>query len=579
MPLRADTKVAHGGDAYRYDEKADFKGGLNLRADQFNIAENESPAVLNVEVDPRGGVRRRNGVTKVNATALTDDIISLFTHYEAGQNQILASVNPSTAPSTTEVFWNEDASGDFFGPMERTTGTLVFSGSQPATGVTFNDYTYIVNGSMLASPHGTAAAIQWHGSNALPGSYPGALTPDLDGSDGHFPCARYTTTWAEHVWVAYTEELIDGTQKNRVRFSKVNDAENWTATDYIDIDIGEDGDHITAIIPDADRLLVFKQNSIYAIYGFSRDSWEVRNLTRTAGCREGTQPVAATAGVFFWYAEEGIYIVSYDDVAWVFERIRPAMTYDVGQPALTLDTPPSLMWSGERLWVSVDYQSNDGLSESNQNNRRNMFVWDPSLGPTGAWVRHDINARSLLAYRPSGGTHSGIAATSAITGPAAFTRISKVDDQTADVDTYDASYNEINSYYQTGWFIGNRPTFPKRWGKTRTVLLADNDTRISTYIYKDYDLSGYWDSYYKDIVGIGSPATWDTDPTGSGDGVWDTSEWQAQGTQDRYLFARWPTVGTAQAISLRFQVLPSVSKRGKWGVTSIIGMYRTRRLR
>ena len=579
MPLQADTKVAHGGDAYRYDEKADFKGGLNLRADQFNIAENESPAVLNVEVDPRGGVRRRNGVTKVNATALTDDIISLFTHYEAGQNQILASVNPSTAPSTTEVFWNEDASGDFFGPMERTTGTLVFSGSQPATGVTFNDYTYIVNGSMLASPHATGSAIQWHGSNALPGSYPGYMTPDLDGSDGHFPCARYTTTWAEHVWVAYTEELIDGTQKNRVRFSKVNDAENWTATDYIDIDIGEDGDHITAIIPDADRLLVFKQNSIYAIYGFSRDSWEVRNLTRTAGCREGTQPVAATAGVFFWYAEEGIYIVSYDDVAWVFERIRPAMTYDVGQPALTLDTPPSLMWSGERLWVSVDYQSNDGLSESNQNNRRNMFVWDPSLGPTGAWVRHDINARSLLAYRPSGGTHSGIAATSAITGPAAFTRISKVDDQTADVDTYDASYNEINSYYQTGWFIGNRPTFPKRWGKTRTVLLADNDTRISTYIYKDYDLSGYWDSYYKDIVGIGSPATWDTDPTGSGDGVWDTSEWQAQGTQDRYLFARWPTVGTAQAISLRFQVLPSVSKRGKWGVTSIIGMYRTRRLR
>jgi len=101
MSLRADTKVAKGGDAYRYDEKSDFRGGLNLRADQFNIGENESPAMLNVEVDPRGGVRRRNGVTKVNATALADEIISLFTHYESGQNQILASVNPSTAPSTT----------------------------------------------------------------------------------------------------------------------------------------------------------------------------------------------------------------------------------------------------------------------------------------------------------------------------------------------------------------------------------------------------------------------------------------------------------------------------------------------
>ena len=579
MSLRADTKVAKGGDAYRYDEKSDFRGGLNLRADQFNIGENESPAMLNVEVDPRGGVRRRNGVTKVNATALADEIISLFTHYESGQNQILASVNPSTAPSTTEMYWNENASGDFAGPMAQTTGTLAFSGSQPATGVTFNGYTYIVNGSMLASPHNLGAALRWHGRNELPTYYPVYLTPDLDGSAGHFPCARYATAWAEFVWVAYTLES-GTTHKNRVRFSAVNDAENWTATDYIDIDIGEDGDHITAIIPDADRLLVFKQNSVYAIYGFSRDSFEVRNITRTAGCREGTQPVAATAGVFFWYAEDGIYIVTYDEVAWVFERIRPAMTYDVGQPALTLGTPPSMMWSDERLWVSVDYASDDGLSESNQNNRRNTFVWDPSLGPTGSWTRHDINARSLLAYRPSGDTHVGIAATSAITGVATFTRISKVDDQTADVDTYDASYNEINSYYQTGWFIGNRPTFPKRWGKTRTVLLADNDTRVHTYVYKDYDLSGYWEGYYKDIVGIGSPATWDTDPTsGAGYGVWDTSEWQAQGTQDRYLFARWPTVGTAQAISLRFQVLPSVSKRGKWGVTSIIGMYRTRRLR
>jgi hypothetical protein len=238
------------------------------------------------------------------------------------------------------------------------------------------------------------------------------------------------------------------------------------------------------------------------------------------------------------------------------------------------------MWFDERLWVSVDYQSDDNVSGSNQNNRRNVFVWDPSLTETGAWMRHDINARSLLAYRPTGDTHLGIAATSVITDVAEFNRISKLD-QNADVDDYGAgSADEIVSYYQTGWFIGNRPTFPKRWGKTRTVLLADNNLRIYMYIYKDYDLSGWVSpAYYKDITGMDSPATWDTDPSGSGDGVWDTSEWQAAGTSDRYLFARWPTVGTAQAISLRFKVSPSVSLRGKWGVTSIIGMYRTRRLR
>ncbi len=574
MPLQmSPPKVSATDQPYRYDEKSDFKGGLNLRADQFNIAENESPALLNVDVDPRGGVRRRDAVTKINSTALDDDIVNLISHYEEGQNQVLAAVATATE---TKLLWNDDVTGDFDGTVSYGGTDVQFDTTQPPRGVTFNGYTYIVNGKFLTSTgHTTYSVVRWSGADGSTA----LATPDIDGSDGHFPNARYTTTWAEYIWVAYTLES-GTTHKNRVRWSKVNDAENWTAADYIDIDIGEDGDHITAIIPDADRLLVFKENSIYAIYGFSSDSFEVRNITRTAGCRDGSQPVAATAGIFFWYAEEGVYLLSYDALAWAFERIKPAMTYDVGQPALTLGTAPSLMWFDERLWVSVDYQSDDNVSGSNQNNRRNVFVWDPSLTETGAWMRHDINARSLLAYRPTGDTHLGIAATSVITDVAEFNRISKLD-QNADVDDYGAgSADEIVSYYQTGWFIGNRPTFPKRWGKTRTVLLADNNLRIYMYIYKDYDLSGWVSpAYYKDITGMDSPATWDTDPSGSGDGVWDTSEWQAAGTSDRYLFARWPTVGTAQAISLRFKVSPSVSLRGKWGVTSIIGMYRTRRLR
>jgi hypothetical protein len=575
MALRADTKVAGGADAYRYDEKSDFRGGLNLRADQFNIAHNESPALLNVEVDPRGGVRRRDAVTKVNATALTNEITSLMTHYEAGTNQVLAAaLDPATTQS--QIFYNADATGNFTGPIQVGVDIVEFDTAQPPRHVTFNNYTYMVNGQMLYNASGvtTAAALRWDGATGA------ALVPDLDGTAGHFPCARYTTAWAEYVWVAYTLET-GTTHKNRVRFSAVNDAENWTATDYIDIDIGEDGDHITAIIPDADRLLVFKQNSIYAIYGFSRESFEVRNITRTAGCREGTQPVAATAGVFFWYAEDGIYIVTYDNVAWVFERIRPAMTYDVGQPALSLGTPPSLMWFDERLWVSVDYQSDDNLSGSSQNNRRNVFVWDPSLGPTGAWTRHDINARSLLGYRPSGETHLGIGVTSNITTIASFDRIAKLD-QNYDYDDYvGTSVDEINSFYHTGWFVGNRPTFPKRWGKTRTVVLSDNNCVIVMWIYKDYDPSTALVGYSKTLTGLGTPSLWDAatsewyDPAGVGD----PTQWQPEGTSDRYAFARWPTIGTAQAISLRFQVSPIPSTRGKWGITSVIGMYRTRRLR
>ena len=161
MGARLRTTPAPSAQAYRYDEKSEFTGGLNLRADQFNLAPNESPALLNVEVDPRGGVRRRDAITKVNATALADDIVSLFTHYAPNLNQIFASVNPAAAPSTTQVYFNENASGNFSGPIAYTDGVLTFSGSQPAAGVTFTGYTYILNGSLLAAPHATATAIKW----------------------------------------------------------------------------------------------------------------------------------------------------------------------------------------------------------------------------------------------------------------------------------------------------------------------------------------------------------------------------------------------------------------------------------
>jgi hypothetical protein len=577
MALQAQLPPANTPEPYRYDEKSDFTGGLNLRADQFNLGETESPSLLNVSVDPRGGVRRRNGVTKVNATELSNEINRLMTHYESGQNQILATTI-DTGAAQSQLYYNDDASGNFTGPVQIGSDNPFFNTVQPPTAVTFNGYTYISNGELMHNDSGvtTTAAIKWDGATAT------AMTPDIDASDGHFPCARYLAAWNEHVWVAYTEESATE-YKNRVRFSKVSDAENWTATDYIDIDVGEDGDFITAIIPDQNRLLVFKQNSVYEILGFSRDNFQVRNVSRVAGNRDGCQPVAATMGVFFWYGEKGLYLIQNENLAYVFERLYPSLTYDVGQPALTLDNPPSLMWFNEKLWLSVDYQSDDNLSGSNQIDRRNTFVWDYSLGPLGAWVRYDINARSLLAYRPSGSTHFPIGVTSNITTISAFTRISKLDDETADVDTYASPANEIESFYQTSWFQGNRPTFKKRWGKPRNIVLSDNTAVIVMCVYKDYSLASSDVCYSKTFSGPGAAATWVNDDGSTGTGVWDTSEWAAIGTEDIYGFARWPTVGTAKAISLRFSVTPQtidgVMQRGKWGMTSIVGMYRTRRLR
>ena len=559
MPLTATAiPDTSSGEPYRYEERSTFTGGLNLRADQFNMDPDESPDLLNVDVDPRGGVSRRNGIDVLNVTALSGHVQSLLTHHETdGTESVL--VTPLNSAGTATELWYNTGTGDFT-QVATGSGNVTFDTTQVPVGLTFNDATYVTNGLPMLSET-TKSVVKWTGANDAT-----TLTPDTDGSDGHFPAARYSAAWGEYAWAGHLVEGVT-TYANRIRFSKVNDAENWTNTDYIDIDIGEDGDVITGLLADGDRLLVFKADSIYAVYGFDRDTFEVQNVTRAAGCLQGSNPVVTTVGVFFWYSDNGIYLLQGNQAIWAFDRLKPAL--DNG--AMSTDTAPRLMWFDERLWVSVDYIASNTTAGANQVDRRNVFVWDPTLGDRGAWTRYDINVRDMTVHHIDH-KHYGMGVTSEWSGTAAFTRGAKFN-QNVDVDDYNGTTSsEIFSHYQTGWFSGNRPTFPKRWGKTRTVMLADNTTTVKMTIYKDYNLGTAVVTRSKTITGQDLSAEWDS-------AVWGTDSWSTGAETNIYEFFRWPTAGTAKAISLRFSVTPTSGFRGKWGLTSVVGMYRTRRIR
>lgn len=563
MALDDHIPPASSGEPYRYEELKDFTGGLNLRSDQTSLGPSESPAMLNVEVDPRGGIARRDAIDALNASAL-GEILKISSHHETGgDNQILVAAKDS---SNTGLYYG--SGGNFTRINTSASGSGVALAGHALPGfVTFNDETYICNGTLFETDK---SAVKWTGANSA-----SVLTPPTDDSAGRFPLSRLMCTWGERVWVANTKENHTGswvTHANRIRWSKIDKGDTWENDSYIDIDIGEHGDHITAIVPNGDRLLVFKENAVYGVYGFDSDSFQVINLTRIAGSIDDCTPVASPMGVFFWYAQEGVYKLSTESLEYMFHPIKPAIT----RSQLTFTGVPSLMWHGNRLWVSVDYQSGDGIQNSNQVNRRNVFVYDPSLGQGGSWTRFDINARDLFAYKPPGGTHLGLAATSDVVSTvttAAFTRVCKVD-VNADVDDYTGapSNSQIHSFYQTRWLEGNRPTFNKRWGKTRTVLLADNTVSVQMKIYKDYNTGSETNTLSQQITGEASSAAWDS-------ATWDSDSWVSFGDSQIYKFFKWPSAGTAKAISIRFNVEPSTNNNGKWGCTSVVGMYRTRRIR
>ena len=85
---------------FKLEMLQDFSGGLNLRSDQFNLAPTESPAMLNVDVDPRGGIKMRLGVVKRNGTALASNVTGLgqFTP-DGGTARVLCSYGTTVAES------------------------------------------------------------------------------------------------------------------------------------------------------------------------------------------------------------------------------------------------------------------------------------------------------------------------------------------------------------------------------------------------------------------------------------------------------------------------------------------------
>jgi len=523
---------------YKLLQQQDFTGGLNFRADQFSLAANESPDLLNIDVDPRGGVKLRNGVEAHNSSATANTITNVWEHHETGgTSQIMVSHGNKVAYSTSGSF--TDVIGGGGQPAANSVTTL-------SRGVTFNNINY--------SQNGTDQPLKWDGGTAsrLTQSFNDSLTP----AGGNMPIATHVAVWAEHVWVADTTESGVG-YPSRLRWSHTDQAEDWNSDHYVDVNVGEHGDRITALVPFGDRLLVFKQNSVHAIYGFDTESFQLVTLTNDIGARMNTNPVVSRLGVFFWFAEQGVYVYNDNGFAWVFEKIVPA----VKDGSIGLTNPPSLMWGENRLYVSVDWGSD-----------RRVFVFDPTLAKGGSWVVHDIDVNALFRHRPPNAAHVMFGVKGG--------RLIKLE-QSRTSDSYDGSgTTHISSHYRTSWFDAKMPTVRKRWGRPRTVVLADASITLPFKVYSDYDMADVHRSFDAVIAGRSSTSIW-----GAGGGA---ATWQdAEGTQGNGVWAspaedsatdiqKHPTLGTASSISVKVE---GPTTNNTWELNALTLTYMVRRLR
>jgi|GEM_PF-2526280 hypothetical protein len=523
---------------FKLEMLEDFSGGLNLRSDQFNLAPNESPEMLNVDVDPRGGIKMRLGVVKRNGTVLGSNVTGLgqFTP-DGGTARVICSYGTTVAQSAS------GGSGDF----ATISGISVTNGDR-MYGQTTNNKFYGVSGD--------AASFVYDGTTAS------NLASNINGSAGNYPIAKYTCHWNNFAWVGHTKE--SGTDyKNRVRWSKIDDPESWQDYDYIDVNAGERGDIVSALVPYADRLLIFKTNSVHALFGNSTESFQMVPLSQDVGSVSMSSPVSTPYGVFFWYDRQGVWVYNGERFVWVFEKLQPAI--DDGR--LQFTNPPQLAWFKNRLYVSVDWSETSELTTS-----RRVLIYDPTLGSSGAWTLTDIDANSMLTFAPPNDQQILLGACLSNTG-----RVVEME-QERQSDFYGSTTSHITSSYTTSWLVGKNPIVRKRWGKPRIVTSSDSTVALTAKLYVDYDTADFKKSMPFGVQGSDvAAATWASGagPTG-GTGVWDTSLWAGEPNTNITQIERLPTLGTAKAIQMKVE---GPTNDEAWEVNAMAFTYLHRRLR
>lgn len=510
----------------------EFTGGLNLRAGQFQLAPNESPDILNMDVDPRGGIRLRKGVSPWGDT-YDGPIHSVMAFYGPASDQVLVASGSQVAYST---------GGPWTDFVELNTVT------DPVIAAQFKSHLYLQNG--------TDKPVKWTGATAsrLNQGYSNNFdTP----TDGNMPIGRAVAAHNGHMFVANT--LEGGTRfPSRVRFSHPNFPESYRQQDWFDVDPGVDGDEIIALAPFTDHLLVFKKKSVYIIYGFDADSFQLQALSREVGAVSPNAVATTPSAIYFFAWPSGLMRYDGRGLSWAFEKLVPLL--DSGDiPQNRLDEV-SAAWIQNRVWVSVPNLDGD----------RTTYVMDPTLGKTGSWTRYDLDVGNLFQF----GSDDGDRLPLAVYGD----RLLRLENFEQEYDDFGDGAVHIPSRYVTPWIDAGETAIKKRWRRPWFVFQGKTADVVEVAVYRDYDPYQRAKTFYEQVQRQGGEWLWDGD-----DLEWDGTDpddpttvlvWGGEGKSQQ--IQRGATLGLAHSVQLAFRGPESIAA---WGLDNITFTFIPRRLR
>ncbi len=357
--------VAISADNFRF-ETFDFTGGINNRAQNTHIRENQASDILNMTFATYGPVATRNGYSILGSAISANGIYGLQQYVEYGGTRNLLVV----------------CNGKLY---EETGGTGTFT--EVGTGITAASHVSMVNieGDMYLVD-GTEALKKYNGttlaataqSPALPCSYLLAIN-----SPPRIFALRGSTAIGRYYW-------CDAGQYA-----------SWNASSTEDL---PNGDEIMGGGILFGRPVFFGRESIFMIVGTDPTTWELRQVNSSVGlASKHPQAVAYVQGELWFPARDGIYALggasSESANAWSFDNI--------GATKVSKDM--------QGTWDTINQDAMDTICMGVLNNKVEICIpvspattnnytlyCDTEIGDRTShpWSIFDYGFRSLAKYQP-----------------------------------------------------------------------------------------------------------------------------------------------------------------------------------
>lgn len=346
-------------------------GGLLDRNSPLAIPDPYASGMLNVTLDTRGQLLKRQGQTLINAST---GILTSAAVTGGGYHNATSGVNFFGVVVGTNVYREANT---FNGSYTNVSGTVtITAGASNLVQVTdLTDKLVMCN--ELDKPF-----------------YMGSTGDAVHISTPLFTGAKTCSTYGAYLIIGNTTE--SGTAfSSRIRWSDINDINSFPALNYIDVE-PDDGDKIVSLISFDDSVYIFKKRSIYRmlITGLDGpDAFVIRPVVRNIGSwAKNSVRVIPNVGIAF-LAQNTLYVLNDGGLEAVGDQIQ--RTFDSVNRAQWGNAVAAVYPKRYQYWISV------ATGSASTNNA--VLVYDYIQK---AWtVYGNINANALAQAEDSNGNN------------------------------------------------------------------------------------------------------------------------------------------------------------------------------